>query len=440
MKKFKELRESINQISDTSVLDTNIINNLTKFAQQISMSFQPDIRVVIDKIENELNKFALTLGDVDLDTPFEREGTDDYIVFFNYNKEPVKNMFLTLSWERVQGQQFQYTNDGSKLTHNVHLIVNLTSPEDMEDMLNDEDDTEMMFIHMEEEADSLDEARSRHEIDWDKSKSKILSLSPEQEKKKEKYVKGMKKNFKDFKAQYGDKAKEVIYATAHKMALKDSMNEEKSDTFRVYKFHKGNEYRYLDGMYDKKRSESEHDFKKRIAMKSRHDPKDLSIELHEGTWAFPKSNKDLHDLHKVLRSPIHIKDAHQKMAGKLGDDELYDHLDELKADYENGGRDKSLTDVRWAIAHFMNSKGLPVPKHLQESINESKDAIDTITLNVPAFIRCLEHAKEDIKEDAELHEFTEHLLDMSKKKDVLETDDYEKAVEMCKSEEKEEMK
>jgi 5'(3')-deoxyribonucleotidase len=44
------------------------------------------------------------------------------------------------------------------------------------------------------------------------------SLTKGEEKDKEKYVKGMKKNKKDFKKRYGDDAEAVMYATATKMA------------------------------------------------------------------------------------------------------------------------------------------------------------------------------------------------------------------------------
>ena len=46
-------------------------------------------------------------------------------------------------------------------------------------------------------------------------------LSKKQKSKKEKYVKGMKKSAKDFKARYGDDYKSVMYATATKMAKED---------------------------------------------------------------------------------------------------------------------------------------------------------------------------------------------------------------------------
>lgn len=51
------------------------------------------------------------------------------------------------------------------------------------------------------------------------------SLSPGEEKKREKYVKGMKKVKGDFGKRYGDRGEEVMYATATKMAKKESVAE-----------------------------------------------------------------------------------------------------------------------------------------------------------------------------------------------------------------------
>lgn len=50
---------------------------------------------------------------------------------------------------------------------------------------------------------------------------------------------------------------------------------------------------------------------------------------------------------------------------------------------------------------------------------------DNITMSVPLFIRCLEWAKEDAKNDVELHQMTERALMMGK---LLTTDDYEKLI------------
>lgn len=50
-------------------------------------------------------------------------------------------------------------------------------------------------------------------------------LSPGEEGKREKYVKGMKKVKGDFTKRYGDRGEEVMYATATKMAKKESVEE-----------------------------------------------------------------------------------------------------------------------------------------------------------------------------------------------------------------------
>jgi hypothetical protein len=48
-------------------------------------------------------------------------------------------------------------------------------------------------------------------------------------KEREKIVKSMKKNFKDFRKRYGKRAKDVMYATATKMAMKEETSEEKGE-------------------------------------------------------------------------------------------------------------------------------------------------------------------------------------------------------------------
>ena len=51
------------------------------------------------------------------------------------------------------------------------------------------------------------------------------ALSPEEEGKKEKFVKGMKKKSGEFKKRYGEKGEQVMHATATKMAKKESLEE-----------------------------------------------------------------------------------------------------------------------------------------------------------------------------------------------------------------------
>jgi len=56
-------------------------------------------------------------------------------------------------------------------------------------------------------------------------------LTKGEEKKKEKYVKGMKKNKSDFKDRYGDDAESVMYATATKMAKESSVDSIKDQLY-----------------------------------------------------------------------------------------------------------------------------------------------------------------------------------------------------------------
>jgi len=54
-------------------------------------------------------------------------------------------------------------------------------------------------------------------------------MTKAQVKKKEDIVKGMKKNFNQFRQEYGDKAKEVMYATATKRAMGEETSEEETE-------------------------------------------------------------------------------------------------------------------------------------------------------------------------------------------------------------------
>lgn len=64
-----------------------------------------------------------------------------------------------------------------------------------------------------------------------------------------------------------------------------------------------------------------------------------------------------------------------------------------------------------------------------ESINEqSEDAVDTITMDVPLFIRMLEYAREDAAADVDLHDVTEKIIALSKEVNVLQMEDYDEII------------
>ena len=75
--------------------------------------------------------------------------------------------------------------------------------------------------------------------------------------KKEDIVKGMKKNFKQFRKEYGDKAKQVMYATATKRAMGEETSEE--DTEEVYVEHWCAKHVYHDVYGEGVVLEGEHD-------------------------------------------------------------------------------------------------------------------------------------------------------------------------------------
>lgn len=65
---------------------------------------------------------------------------------------------------------------------------------------------------------------AKHQTDKTASKSIKESMTPEQKAKREEIVTAMKANKKDFETRYGDKAKEVVYATATKQAVNEELS------------------------------------------------------------------------------------------------------------------------------------------------------------------------------------------------------------------------
>jgi hypothetical protein len=68
-----------------------------------------------------------------------------------------------------------------------------------------------------------------------------------------------------------------------------------------------------------------------------------------------------------------------------------------------------------------------IPK---EKFNEAKseDKVDTITMDIPLFLRMLEYAREDAEQDLDLHDVTEKANKLGKERGILQTDDYEEIV------------
>jgi hypothetical protein len=69
-----------------------------------------------------------------------------------------------------------------------------------------------------------------------------------------------------------------------------------------------------------------------------------------------------------------------------------------------------------------------------QDMNEAKeeDVVDTITMDVPLFLRMLEYSKEDAAEDMDLHDVTEKAIALNKSKEYLSMEDYNEIVGAAK--------
>jgi hypothetical protein len=65
-----------------------------------------------------------------------------------------------------------------------------------------------------------------------------------------------------------------------------------------------------------------------------------------------------------------------------------------------------------------------VNEGVNEEEAEAKDAVDTVTMDVPLFIRMLEFAREDAKADMDLHDVAEKAIALNKSKEMLSMEDY----------------
>jgi len=85
--------------------------------------------------------------------------------------------------------------------------------------------------------------------------------------------------------------------------------------------------------------------------------------------------------------------------------------------------DYSVDDAYLAIMTIL--KGGLVKEEVNEEEAEAKDAVDTVTMDVPLFIRMLEFAREDAKADMDLHDVAEKAIEINKSKETLSMQDYE---------------
>ena len=113
-------------------------------------------------------------------------------------------------------------------------LVGEASPDEEDKFHTDLDDlVHKTFGHSsdEEKSDKDRIAELEKRVEALEAQLSERTLTKGEEKKKEKYVKGMKKNKDDFQKRYGKDAKSVMYATATKMAKESSVDSIKDQLY-----------------------------------------------------------------------------------------------------------------------------------------------------------------------------------------------------------------
>jgi len=102
-----------------------------------------------------------------------------------------------------------------------------------------------------------------------------------------------------------------------------------------------------------------------------------------------------------------------------------DKVRPFKVIYQPINKSDEFYDEFEDIVDLFNLKGV-----VKTSMNEAKeeDKVDTITMDVPLFIRMLEYSREDAAEDMDLHDVTEKANKLGKERGILQMDDYEEII------------
>ena len=140
------------------------------------------------------------------------------------------------------------------------------------------------------------------------------------------------------------------------------------------------------------------------------------------------------ELNKIDKAIAMLSEA------KTAVDKIKKQLDALGVKYEMSATDKvrpfkviykpvnksdEFYDKFEDIVDLFNLKGF-----VKSSMNEVKeeDPVDTITMDIPLFLRMLEYSREDASQDMDLHDVTEKANKLGKERGILSMEDYEEIV------------
>jgi hypothetical protein len=102
------------------------------------------------------------------------------------------------------------------------------------------------------------------------------------------------------------------------------------------------------------------------------------------------------------------------------------NLENLKSMIEAALQNPDKADLNkdGKLSSYEKKRGAAIEKAMVKE-EEQPDVIDTVTLDVPLFIRMLEYAKEDAADDMALHDLAEKAIALNKEKGILSMEDYD---------------
>ena len=103
------------------------------------------------------------------------------------------------------------------------------------------------------------------------------------------------------------------------------------------------------------------------------------------------------------------------------------NLENLKGMIEAALKNPDKADLNkdGKLSDYEEKRGAAIEKAMDIKEEEQQDVIDTVTLDVPLFIRMLEYAKEDAANDMDLHDLAEKTIALNKQKGILSMEDYD---------------
>lgn len=161
----------------TNLADPITIRNVKYFAKQISNAAQPDPATVFAKIEDELNKYGYTLGDIE--GGFETAGSEDFVLYRFPDGEMIRNVALSVMWEKTNQVQVPVAKD--ILSYDFRVSLNVIDPNKFDSLLagdevefEDDDLIDGDELYGDDDTDYVSESAEPKGTDYQKLVKKMM--------------------------------------------------------------------------------------------------------------------------------------------------------------------------------------------------------------------------------------------------------------------------